>query len=86
MRDKPMTFHLELFEVPEWLYKLIKFLKLCKIHAVPEISEKLLDDFIGDENYGAAKNYLSMIEEWYGSSTITIKYSTIISRMEILGK
>jgi hypothetical protein len=81
-----MKFHLDFYDVPRWLYKLLDFFRVGRIYAIPQDAEKLIDDYIEDGFYENAKYVVEEIEKKYGISTHTVKYTTRIDRMGILGK
>lgn len=80
------TFHIDAYEIPKWLYKLLIFIRIGRIYALPEEKEKVLDDMIENGQLRGAKKYLEYLERKYGVSTLTVKYSARISRIEVLGK
>lgn len=57
-----------------------------KIYALPEEKEDILDDMIERNQFDGAKQYIKFLEKEYGVSTLTVKYSARLDRMEILGK
>jgi hypothetical protein len=82
-----MKLNVEIPECPVWLYKIIK-LFVDRIYMIPVPSEKLLQDLIEDGEFDLAKTLIENLDIKYGLKVCiyTTKYSSRISRMEILGK
>jgi hypothetical protein len=83
-----MKWHIEIFECPNWLYKILKL--VVDLHAIPVTKENHLEDSIENglknNDFSYAKWLIGKYEKEYGVTVFTVKYSTRISRMEILGK
>jgi hypothetical protein len=79
-----MKFHLDFRDVPEWLYWILKYLNIGRIYAIPEHSEKVLNELIQNNSLKAARLYLDFLECKHGVSTHTVKYATKISVIELL--
>jgi hypothetical protein len=79
--------NVEIPECPKWLYKILKFF-VKRTYMIPLDSEKLLQDLIEDGDFYLAKILIESLDEKYGLEVgiYTTKYSTRISRIEILGK